>query len=488
MKQGKKFFALVLGLALVMSCLSAYAEAGLLRVKGEPAGVTLYESNFETAPDSDRFELKNMSYDETEKGLKFDKSTSLASMFFNKDHSGISGTLVIEYKLRLASVKEGNQIQMHLLNSNRGELTDMRIYNGSYMGIITRDSAQAESKTFEINSNELTCKVMYNNITREKAVWVNGVQQLSETGGYLWDRWFENANDLAGLRIATNTDCEVYLESLKFSTIPTEASPAAGEVLFSEDFEDGEVDRTKFTTLNDQLCTIENGALISTATGGDVAWVLKFGEKFTGIYVAEIVVSGTTANTYQRFNFATGDKFYACYDALNLGYRRFAVDGKEHINVNDFRSEDYKATTSAKISVYYNTNTRKQILYCNDIKVWEDTYDTMDNILVDGMYLNQYGGEVRVESIRVYRPFEGFSVNKGTNAVTIQTSENQEVQMAAATFSGEAAAPKLESVGARTLTLEPNQIYTVYLEDYVGGRFFLWNSLLKPIRAAINID
>ena len=499
MKKAKRLLALVLGLMMLLGCVSVSAANAPLTVTEKPAKL-IYENDFSgSTVDTDHITLgpSTVQSDGVLVASNIAKDTNFVEVYTEK--SGVIEPVTFEFTIDNIGLSRYKDIYIRIcpFGDNSGDvLGDIRWISGSPLFRIVKKRGDVSNIdiTENINSVSTRVKIRVNPFNNSFALWLNGTEVLSEEASvnYVVRTSFDRVGGFY-VKMCSGALEEIKLDNLKVYTEISENVPTIWEEISHEDFE------TDMTTAQSQGKVVlasgidnswKDGRITSTVDGK--AWDYNLtddeGNALTGEYVVEMrLPSPTASNNRHRVYF---------YENMYIGWTSLSkYDGiyVRHWNPNDStqyqigeNNAQFNATSTLKITALINTNTRKIKIWFNDIYAYEHEFNENVMTSANSKIRFQPYGTASVEDIRVYRPLKvdentGLKIENSGNEVKIATTAEKTGNMYFAKYNGEGNNKTLASLGIAPLNLAPGKIYTVDKTNWAGAKAFFWDKDLTPI-------
>lgn len=470
MKKAKRLLALVLGLMMLLGCVSVSAANAPLTVAEKPVK-TYFETDFsETSANIDIKHSNTTSVvDGALKVLDTNTTTSAeedkAFIYAKADKSGIAEPVFVEFDIYQNGLfnYSNNTIKMFFLSSGGGFIDLTWLGAGKNLRLY-QDASNQYSATCDTYSNHI--KVKIDPLSKKYAVWVNG-EKFAAEDEHNYIRSSAKFTDFAYLQLKTNGSMkEVAIDNFIVYSEPNTAFPMVEEV-YNEPF-DSEGGSKALT--GDQ-----NDFDISSITPGEnVAY--------------EVDISGETgSNNLNYVMFRNDDK--KIYSRVE--WNRSGSNDVMHLRVWDTAAK--YVIKDVKVSDYASNDGKLKITAvfsadCGNLKVY-----------INGAFFHEYpfankngtpkvlrlaagtGGSVTVDNIRVYKFINELNITDDENAVKIATPSAKTGNLYFARYNGEGDNKSLASLGIAPLKLAPGKIYTVDKTDWAGAKAFFWDKDLTPI-------
>ncbi len=515
----KKTLALILGVLMLMGCLSVSAANSALNVTETPAKAIYFEDFSGATLDTTHVTLGGgATLDTTSGKLVAENGTAETDLFnINVAPEGITEPVYFEFDVsqtRLKDVSNG-QIKIHI-HSTKGEFMQFRWYNAAAPFIrsmggwsSTGAISYQPTKDFPYGGETARFKILLNPAAGTFKVWINDTLFIDEgeTGlrgedlvPYLYST--TNFTDLLSFKVLTNSASleAVKLDNIKVYPASESPVPVVGEEIYRQTFDEA-VDT--FTATSNEIIpainsnvtyTQANGALrMSTtdAAAGTNVYLQPNQQALTGKYVVEMVLKNASQTTYNdgyhRITFGSGGggTYYLQWIPNKVLQFRLGDGTWEYFTE---RMAELKANgTTLKVTQCYDTDANTATVYINDVLAYTKTYTDATKQFTSYAYINfnLYRGQTDIADLRVYRPLtfdsKGLSITEDANSVKIATNAAKDGRLYFATYTGEDDAKTVSALGTTALSLAPGKIYTISKADWEGAKAFFWNNNQQPI-------
>ncbi len=466
----------------------------------EAATIVEYSDSFTSAAMNERIVLtKNALYDRQNGVIKSTAAGASVSIYLNRDKSPVTGKIGIEYTLRTAggpTAWNGDQLQT-FIRSSEGDMIDLRWYRSIPE---TDDPAYRDVGTGLYSpsfwgTEEMVIKVIYDTNEQKTYAWVDGKQFLDGTAPrYVGD-------NVTHVKFETSGSVPMEIKDFKWYTLPGDAVPAIGEVLYHESFDSAEP--TGQVTLNykekstnpvkyAQSYEWKNGKLKITGSGGSSEELLTAEFPFsstglTGEYVIEYVVDSVsvTGNGYRMY--FDGNMYVDIGSSFQI--RNFKHTGGGEWEVQGVKLADYNADKSAKVTAHFNSAQKKVSIYLNDILVKTFSFKDEASASVKKLKVYSYPGTITLQDVRVYRPLSGVSATVENGIVKLASDTTRDLQLYLATYTGSGDAKSLARSMPIAFSAKKGMTYSIPVLTWNGAKLFVLNSKdkLQPLCESMDV-
>lgn len=519
----KKTLALILGVLMLMGCLSVSAELG---VTPKPMNPTFFEDFSGSTLDPVRVSTGSASLQDGALKAAPATATNFAKIYFAKE--GYTTPVYLEFDLIQSGLKHVSDVQVQMAlqsynaDTDKNEtFLDFRWYNGNpaYIRSVSTSNAQA---TCDVEKAHI--KIMVDAANKKLGMWVNGTMMIDENNCTDSIKTIGSMRNLAALNIDLNKQISgLTLDNVMVYPARENTIPAVGEVISHYEFDQTGVelssdlvtknDSTSYTVADGNF-KMDSGSVKQASTKVYLDPVNK--AKLTGKYVVELVVSPPWYRSDEKhritFGSANGGTNYLSWawssnssygvtkglffrhsgggsvsptgTGTNSGYSYY--DGSY---TSDNRMAEFGADTSynLKVTQLFDTDNNTVDVWFNDIYAGQRSFtnDPSDAYTsIEYIDFNLYAGNLLVYDIRTYRPANynynantGLSITEDANAVTFAANAAKAGRLYFATYDGNA----LDAVDSAALALEPGKVYKVSKADWAGAKAFFWDADMKPI-------
>jgi len=493
MKNAKRLFALILGVLMLMGCLSVSAANSALSVTDN---ITVYYDD----------DASSGTYENVQKG-------NFANVVLSE--TGIPGPIYFEFDVSHVGLTDMQDAQIQMfINSTDGQFMQFRWYNGNPTYIrVMGSKSYTPNKDFFNNTIEAKFKIKLNPARKTFAVWINGQEFIKEyeiaadSSGELKSYLFneDNFTNLKSISFDINNEAngirQIKLDNFKVYSVVDDSTFAVGEEIYKHTFDGTTIDTSMVTVGGGVTASQANGVLSLSCDSSEqgkqtLIYLQNSTEALTGEYVVETVFKNPVYNTnqYHRLTFGT----QTCYLRWSpstymvkttkieqeLKYRH----GNTYPDFTNQLSDFYADGKTLKVTHLYNTENCTVDVWYNDIYAGQMTAAeglTAGMVSIPYINVNLYYGSIDVEEVHVYRPANygdsGVKITEDNEKVTITSDCEKEGRLYFATYEGEDDAKTVSALGTAALSLEPGKVYTVSKADWAGAKAFFWNNNQQPI-------
>ncbi len=499
MKKAKKLLALILGVLMLMGCISVSAASSTLVVEEAPAKM-VYENDFSgQTVDTEHIVLPAGGTTVQSNGTLTAAPAPIghfATIYAAKE--GIAEPVYFEFDISNTGLTDYSNaiIQLFFLGNNGSLVGDLRWNGGNspFMRMVSPNTSVANHKDVTCNFSSISVKVKMNPVNDSYAVWVNGNEFLSEADGVKYAKTAFTVVEGLKINMANTEIRNITIDNVKIYTEQAADIPVLWEEVSREEFENDmttAANHGNMTLLSTNVShTWNNGMLstTSTASGGAKAWEYTLkddGSALTGEYIVETRLSRSsgTTNTH-RLSFINGDTtlmyigWSSKINAVNVRHWNPSVDSQVSLGT----PANFNAADTLKVTAYFNTANKTVKIWLNDILAHEYTFDGVTTgASINKIAMSAFTGSISVDDIRVYRPVKGLMKAETDNAVKFATDSAKAGRLYFATYTGADETKSLANLGTAALNLAPGKVYTIDKSDWNGAKVFYWDNDQKPI-------
>lgn len=470
MKKAKRLLALVLGLMMLLGCVSVSAANAPLTVTEKPVK-TYFETDFSAqSANVEIVEPVAPSTTKVENGALKITNTNVATelktkIYAKANKTGIAEPVFVEFDVSHNGLFQygGNDIEMFFVSSTNGFI-DFRWLSDRNVQFYDGASNKHLVNLGYVYSMHI--KVKIDPLAKKYAMWINDKEIVGEDE-YNYIRNASKFNDFSFLQIKTTGEMsEVAIDNFIVYSDPQTAFPMVEE-LYNEPF-DSEGGSKKLTNAN-------NDFDISGITSGEnVAYEVDISGETGNSNLHYVMFRNDDKGIYSRVEWNTSGN----NDVMHL--RVWDTASKyviKDVKVSDYASNDGKL----KITAVFSADCGSLKVYVNGIFFHEYEFTNKNGtpkVLRIGVATN---GSVTVDNIRVYKFINELSIIEEENTVKIATPEAKSGNLYFAKYNGEGNNKTLASLGIAPLKLAPGKIYRVDKTDWAGAKAFFWDKDLTPI-------
>ena len=505
----KKTLALVLGVIMLMGCLSVSAANSALNVTEKPANAIFYDDFSGATLDTVHVTAGSAALDGSALAAVPAPATNFAKFTFAPE--GIAKPVYLEYDVSQYGLKDVADVQIQMsLQSTAGTFLDFRWYNGNPAFIRSIGSPSVDA-VCDVTTAHIKFKIDAAN--KKLGMWVNDTLLIDENNCESSIRYFDKFTNLSALNIDLNKQISgLRVDNVKLYSAVESTIPGVGEEICHYDFDQAgtyaandvmTADSSTTYTLADGILKMDSGGNNEKST-----WIYFNPEhtKLTGKYVVEFAVNSPWHRSSQmhRITFGSNGTHYMQWTdntnggvAKGLYFRNQGTgapanytyfDGKEG-SVD--RQAEFGATGLLKVTRLFDTDANTIDTWFNDVYAGKLTFtgDTDDKFTsIEGINFNLYSGAVYLRDLRVYRPLtfdsKGLSITEDANTVSIAANAAKAGRLYFATYSGDS----LSNLGTTALNMVPGKVYKVSKADWAGAKAFFWDADQKPITNAWDLQ
>ncbi len=511
----KKTLALILGVIMLMGCLSVSAANSALEVAEKPANAIFYEDFSGATLDTVHIATGSASLADGALTAEPAPATNFAKITFAPE--GILTPVYLEYDVIQTGLKNVADVQIQMsLQSTAGTFLDFRWYNGNpaYIRSVANPSVDATC-----DGAVAHIKFKIDGANKKLGMWVNDTLLIDENNCASSIRYYDSFRNLVSMNIDLNKQIAgLKIDNVKLYSAVESTIPGVGEEICHYDFDQaGTYAANDVMTANDRTTyTLADGQLKMDADSNERStWIYFTPEhtRLTGKYVVEFTVGDPwyRSNQLHRFEYggSSGGTHYLQWEAAansSYGTSRtllFRHSGGGSVtpqgagNVSGYsvydgnyestdRMSEFSATGATDLTVtrLFDTDANTVDTWFNGVYAGQVSFtnDPNDNYTsIEGINFNLYSGVVYLKDLRVYRPMafdaKGLSITEDANSVNIATNAEKAGRLYFATYEGSA----LDAIGTTALSMAPGKVYKVSKADWVGAKAFFWDADMKPI-------
>lgn len=454
----KKTLALILGVIMLMGCLSVSAASSALVVTEKP--VKTY-CDIDFSQTDENITIGDAATTKVEGGvLKITdaKSGHKANLYANANKDGIKSPVYVEFDLTHDGLFQtsGNAINLWFAETSGRGFVDLTWASDESL-TLSDGGSNKFSKNFR--ANYLHFKVKFDYTKNTYAMWVNGDEFVSESE----HNYFRNdPEDFAFLYLKTDAGAgsiaEITVDNFIVYSDGNTALPMYEELITTGNINETlSADKT-YTFNAKKGCAVEVDVV---ATAGSSAY-------------HSILIGDQASGTAVKID------WNALVEGGVISTRPYS-DGWLNNGIN-YEPALYGADASnIKITALYNEAGDKAEIYINGKHLetvnftGKDANATYVEVRVPGSH------SITINSVRTYSVLDGLKIDEADGVVKIATNAAKAGNLYFAQYTGTEDAKSLNAIGSAALNLAPGKVYTVSKADWAGAKAFFWDADMKPI-------
>ena len=515
----KKTLALILGVIMLMGCLSVSAAVSPLIVSSKPMNAIYFEDFSGASLDTAHITPGTATLKNGKLIASPANAANIAKVTFAPE--GYADPVYLEFDVIAEGMSKGYPAQIQMsLRSTKGVFLDFRWYSQGDQQDYIASVSDASPRAY-CDETPAHIKFKIDGRNKKLAMWVNDTQMISEDNCQSSIRYFDKFTDLVSFNmdLANANLTSLALDNFAVYSAKTSTIPAAGEEICHYDFDQAGVELASGLVSKDSgtTYTVADGMFKFDSDGKIEAstkiYLTPDKSKLTGKYVVEFVISppwyrgsqlhritmGTNGLHYLSWAYANGS--YGASKGLFIRHQgggavnpagtgtktSYSYYDGSYESTN--RMAEFGADLNAliKVTQLFDTDNNTVDIWFNEVYGGQRSFpaDETDSFTsIECIDFNLYAGNVCLYDLRAYRPATynydattGLSIAEDDESVTFATNAAKAGNLYFASY----AEDTLAAIGNAALSLEPGKTYTVAKPEWPDIKAFFWDADLKPI-------